>query len=657
MTGGASKAISAAWTDIPPACTVRPVWFQWSVAPGESQGWVAPTNGSTTNFTAAGTESGTTEVVVAGAAGLTCGPNRTAAFGTATATFHVDAPLVVQEFRTVPDSPRSTGNVEVSGTIAGGDPPYAVTVAWGDGNVTTVTESTEGNFSVVGQPGSGSFDPSVIVTDSAGLIARATVEESVAADDGFAVSIVPSSYMAEVGVPVDFGLRSTAPPGEYSMAAACEDAAEEPEGPPAAVGTDFSCTFADPGIANVSVLAIEAVFPFATASAVLLEPVVPTLSVETAPTGTEGEVGRQSYVPLTLVGGVPPYRVHWRFVGNGSQQTATVPLNGTFLAPVTPAVAGTEELAVTAVDALGVPAANASAPIDVEGTLAGEASAQGIAVEGGTGFLLSAAVVAGTPPFEWTVVPATSLANESAVGGVLASADSFAWNGTIRAEGMQNVTLVVVDTAGKLWVSNLSVAPVASMVIEVQAAAGPPGRWIGDVDISGGSAPFLVWVNGSDGESWNRSGLVDGLWRFAAQALAPGNLSISVTVVDRLGIVARASATVNVPPQPESPSSPTSTIVEAAGLFGALGGGVVLWRWRRSGSREKAPEIDVVAALREIIAPADGADRAVVELLAEERGIPLPTVRSSIDRLIADGTIRAERGPDGEEVLAWRTGP
>jgi hypothetical protein len=78
-----------------------------------------------------------------------------------------------------------------------------------------------------------------------------------------------------------------------------------------------------------------------------------------------------------------------------------------------------------------------------------------------------------------------------------------------------------------------------------------------------------------------------------------------------------------------------------------------LWRKRVRNRPEARDGPDPVAILRRIIEPADGADRTTVELMAEENGIPLATVRSTLDRLIAEGTVRAETGPDGEEVVAW----
>ena len=57
--------------------------------------------------------------------------------------------------------------------------------------------------------------------------------------------------------------------------------------------------------------------------------------------------------------------------------------------------------------------------------------------------------------------------------------------------------------------------------------------------------------------------------------------------------------------------------------------------------------------LKRIIEPADGAERFTVELLAEEAGVPLSIVRSTIDRLVGEGKVLAESGADGEEVLSW----
>jgi hypothetical protein len=84
---------------------------------------------------------------------------------------------------------------------------------------------------------------------------------------------------------------------------------------------------------------------------------------------------------------------------------------------------------------------------------------------------------------------------------------------------------------------------------------------------------------------------------------------------------------------------------------------VVLLRRRRvRRDRLPTPGPDPVAVLRRIIEPADGAERFTVELLAEEAGVPLAQVRSTIDRLVSEGRVHSESGADGEEVLSWSHG-
>jgi hypothetical protein len=73
---------------------------------------------------------------------------------------------------------------------------------------------------------------------------------------------------------------------------------------------------------------------------------------------------------------------------------------------------------------------------------------------------------------------------------------------------------------------------------------------------------------------------------------------------------------------------------------------------RRTRSPDPPPP-DPVEVLEGLIRPADGADRLTIEMLAEEEGVPLEMVRTTIDRLIREGRIRSESEPGGGEVLAW----
>ena len=655
--GGSTTTVAASWTAVPAGCGLSPEWYRWSIAAGGSEGLLDSTDGPTVNFTANSAASGVTDLVAEAAALLVCGANESSVFRIANSTLHVDAAMSLRAIRLAAPPRGDPGSAVIDGTLTGGEPPFELTVDGGDGNSTSAPVAADGNFSIVGRAGAAPVAPSVVATDAAGLIARATVEENSTGSGNFDVTIVPSTYVADAGVPVAFHVASNGP-GNWSMFTACTGPVASPDLARASPAQTFSCTFSFPGVANISVVAVQDHSPYSVSYAQILEPVEPRFAVVAEPTVAPGEVGRTSYVPFDLTGGVPPYRLSWRFVGNGSASTAVVGQDGTFLAPATPSVAGAEEVVVNATDALGLPAAGASGSITVDGPLSAQVVDRGEPVPGGTALILSGSAVAGAPPYDWTVVDTAPLTNETSAGGALGAAGSFAWNGTARAEGPQGATLVIVDAAGAIAPRAVTVDAVPRLAVTLVTAADGAGRWSAAVEIAGGVPPYEAFVNATGAISWNRSGLERGPWNFTVDAGAAGNLTVRLVVVDRLGIVARASAFVTVKAAPPAPAAGAAldTVPAVVVLVGIAAAAAFWWR-RRSRPPAASTAVDTVAVLRAILEPADGADRAVVELLAEEHGVPIAEVRSTLDRLIGDGTVIAERGPDGEEVLAWRGAP
>ena len=88
-------------------------------------------------------------------------------------------------------------------------------------------------------------------------------------------------------------------------------------------------------------------------------------------------------------------------------------------------------------------------------------------------------------------------------------------------------------------------------------------------------------------------------------------------------------------------------------VVGTTGAGALFWRRHARRKAVARPGPNPEEELKRIIEPADGAERFTVELLAEEAGIPLSVVRTTIDRLVAEGRVHSESGADGEEVLSW----
>ncbi len=199
-------------------------------------------------------------------------------------------------------------------------------------------------------------------------------------------------------------------------------------------------------------------------------------------------------------------------------------------------------------------------------------------------------------------------------------------------------------------------APADSPSLAAVFVSDGPLELSGEVTISGGTAPFAFWINDSAGDRWNGSFASDGSYLWSGTTRAEGFLTIVLVVIDGSGFVGVAAGTVVVPAAPPPDSAASSPVWEAAGVPLALGGGtalavVVHHRKARRPTPVRGP--DPVTALRAILEPSDGADRTLVELEAEEAGVPPAVARSTLDRLITSGAVRAERSPEGEEVLAW----
>jgi hypothetical protein len=656
MVGGTTAPLSASWTGVPPGCAVAPRWFHWSVSPGVADGVLSVDDGSRTNFTATENASGTTEVVVRAAAAVACAGAETAAFRLAEANLTVDAPPTVDNLSVEPDPAVPGGPVHLNGTIVGGEPPYTIAIVWANGTVSHEIEATAGNFGVTRVLGPGTFVPEAFVVDRAGLVANATVPEPLTVAAGFAVALEPSSWETEVGVRVDFELRTANPPSEYTVSETCESVA--PGSRPASSGTSvLSCRFGEAGPALVTVVAVDAGFPFTVATSTLSEPVAPSLSVRLPASPVGGEVGVTSYLPVVVAGGVPPFEIRWSLVGGEPPEVTRVACDGSVLLPVTPTTAGADVLSVLASDSLGVISENstqplnATSPLEVAVALATGAGSQAVGVN------VSGSVLSGAAPFDWVVAPARSSPNSSALAGALTSPGSFAWNGTYRVEGVLPIVVGVVDALGSVWWAT-SVAPlVPTLAVDAAFDPRPSAGVTVTGTIEGGVAPYELWLNGSTGELWNGSLPSAGAFQINATTGDRGAAPLSLTVVDGWGNRASAVGAVNLSSPPAS--SGAASVAPAAGIVvGLVGAGVAIafWRRRRPAADPSGDEPDPVPTLRAIIEPADGADRATVELLAEEEGIPIDRVRTTLDRLVSDGTIRSERGLDGEEVLAWSRG-
>jgi len=683
MVAGNTTRLAATWADVPAGCIDAPVWYGWSVVSGWEEGVVSPFDGSTANFTAAAVASGTAEIEVRAASVVTCGGTELAINRSTTANVTVVVPPTISGLTAVRDPISAEGITHLTGTLFGGDPPYRLWVDWGDGNRSRVNLTTAGPFAIPHRFGAGNFTPDLIVEDSAGLFTNASVEEPVYASSGFGVGIETSEPVAEVGRPVEFTGAMVDPPASFSYLESCSDSLLGPAAPTPAddpANLTFSCTFAAAGVAQVDLKVIPIGDDLPVSEAEMALPVEGPLGEEVGMNTTAAEVGRPAVASVDLAGGVPPFTIQWQVSGNASETRAEVNEDGSVFLPVWPSQAGTFGLSVSATDSTGATVENGSVRFSVDPALRASVSVAGAPDPNGASVSASGAVSQGTAPFVWFVAAGLRPANGTPDNGTLPAVGEFSWSGVLPFEGNSSVTVGVVDSDGAVWWTSVAVDLIPALAASVSLESVPGNQsaelWL-NLTVENGLAPYSVWSNFSDAVSENETLGSAGLSSIEVFVNRSGLLTADVTVVDRLGVRAFTNASVIVsflpPPSSPPPAPPPTppippldahdvgneetlwTEAAAATLALVLLAALVayLWRRRQQLRRSKGPGPDPVTVLHRIIEPADGVDRATVELMAEENGIPLSTVRATLDRLIAEGTVRSETGTDGEEVMAW----
>jgi len=670
--------LQAVWSAESPLCRVTPVWFRWSVGSGNATGFLNATNGPSVTFTADSFSSGTATVDVRGVAFLACGTNLTVLERMVGSNVSIVTPLSLSGVELGPNPLLPGALADLVGNVTGGEPPYTVDVTWDDGTGSTVTLPASGPFSVDHRFSAGEFVPSLVASDADGSLVNVSVAEALSVGTGLEVAIAPASYVAEVGVPVEFtGIAEGEPAGAVTLFD-CSNATVGSTDGSATVpnGTAFSCAFTSPGTSEVLFGAYPPAPGGLSASVVLYEHVVAPPQLSAEPVTSVGEVGGTLLVPIHLSGGALPASLSWNFSGNRSGGTETVDSDGGGVLTLPLGAAGAYTIGLRASDALGGIGTTVTSVLRVDSLLAANASGARSPTPYGAVAEVAGNVLSGCPPFSWWVVPDLAPTNGSLGNGTLPNVGAFEWNGSYAREGNLSITTGVVDGCGVTWQTALTFQLVPPLSAEVVATQGPTSAnetLAVNLSMQGGLPPFLLGVIASDNESWNRTAPSDGTYHWLFPTDANGSVGLAVSVLDRLDGFWQTNLTIVLtrPPDPIVPPPPPSVVpgsnnsatatptIDPTWLLVGLvlvsggGGSVLLWRRRVRRKCGRAPGPDPVSTLKNIIEPAEGAERFTVELLAEEAGIPLAVVRSTIDRLASEGTIRSESGADGEEVLSW----
>ena len=666
LAAGNSTSLSAAWVGLPPRCSLAPLWFRWGLVGATAEGVLGTTTSENATFFGTSAETGTTAIAVRSASGMTCGATARVLLGFAEANVTVVAPVRVTNLVASPNPLRENGTANVTGEIDGGLPPYLVSVAWGDGRSTNLTVERPGSFVTSHRFASGSYRPLVVVVDAAGQSTRGTVDADLTVSDGLAAGLAAPATSVDVGTSLEFRATTLDLPNGSSWGWSCTNPARPEDFGNASI-TNLSCAFSDVGVGSVLFEVFPPV-PGVGVTAGFSEDVEPLPTLTPVGGNVTAEVGLPSAVPFEIAGGVPPFQLTWSEIGTSEQGTETAAADGRVFLPIVPSVAGDLSLAARLTDSDGVAATNATTPLVVDPALVVTAISARTPTSDGAALQVTGSVLAGTPPFDWAVVPSCAATNGSPAAGNLSTVGAFGWSANYSVEGSVNLTVVVADAAGGVAtaLAALVVVPPLAVQVSVDPSGLPPaGDFALGLRVAGGVPPFQVNVSATAGLEWNRTISSDGAFIEAFTTGIGGLLDLRITVVDALGVVANSTARAPVVPPP-APTPPNASRAGAGaseaepllvtGLVVAVGvamGAFSLWRRHLRSRSPPPPPVDAREVLRGIIEPAEGADRATVELLADEAGVPIELAAATIDRLKADGTLRSEIDSEGGEILAW----
>ncbi len=690
VLAGATVILHATWGGLPKGCTGAPAWFRWGIENGSIEGVVESSAGPTANFTAETGESGSAGIEVRSALILECGLSQQWWTENASANVTVDAPPSIENLTLTPNPVPVGSATDLSATLLGGFPPYLLRIDWGDGNVSVVSVPAPGPISVFHRFSQGTFVPRVVVTDATGVSANRTAATPLAASTGTAIAIMASTSVTAVGSSVEFSGTILRPPPSFGYAVACSDALDFAVTNSSIGGpVNFTCAFARPGTANVSFIVTPSGDDLPSLETAFTESVAAPLSVNVSACPGTFEVDQPLSVTAEVSGGVAPFRLVASPSWNSSSEQTNTDADGPVALPVAsdPTDGGT--VTVEVADAVGATAIAMATDLRFDDPLEARAEINRTLTPVGADVDVRGEIVGGVPPLDWWVVPEEVPESPDWASGVLASDGSFVWNSTLAEEGNDTFEITVVDSDGDTWAESVSMSLVPELNVTAYwnaSSNGTEGVVVLVTSIVGGLPPFVANLSSSDHDSWNGTASHDGtfVWRIATRD--NGSVVFSLVVHDGTGAVGEANATLEFPPSsdnggpppssnasgapPASPPNPPATPFDpsrsslsseflgaaaggAAGALTLVGAVVVLRRRRQQDGPGTKTAPDPVAVLRGIVEPAEGAERSSVEILAEEEGVPAAVVRATIDRLIDDGTLRAETGDDGEEVLAW----
>jgi hypothetical protein len=656
--GSTDSNLDGLWGPVPSTCQLFPEWYSWFLpAPSSARGTFLTPALPDTSFAPATLAAGPAEVGLRATADVACGGANRTVEALAFANVSANPPPAIVNLSASPAATTAPASVNLSGVILGGRAPYLLGVAWGDGSFSNESLPVAGPFLLSHPYGPGTFAPRVAVRDAERLDVRVHLAIPIEVTNSTALTILASQPLAEVGQPVGFRGVVERPPTNLGIDLGCGPSVRVPVG---ANITNLTCTPVAPGTLDAT-LEVLAPYPDGDQEVTRVQPVAPAVALTLRAMDPSVDVGTPAYLVVQLTGGVPPFHVTCSAGGDVLLNLSNASSDGSFLVPWRPLVAGAVLLAGTITDALGAVGTAPWARAIVSPTPRLTLGANESVSTRSTRVIVQGGLQGGAGPVRWSLTSSLSPFNgtvpygENATGGL-------AWTAYFAEEGLTNLTVGVLDAALTYLTASLPVglppAPVlSSLHLEATPMPGAPAvLW---VNWTGGVPPYELWVNSTAGMEWNGSAPTAGTVSIPLPNEPAGNVTLSVAVADARGYGASGNLTEFFAARPASGTIRVAESNPVPWAIGALLGAIALAfavgrRWRR----ERAPSVpapDAARVLEELLRPAEGADRLTIEMMAEEEGVPLETVQSTIDRLVREGRIRSESEPGGGEVLAWET--
>lgn len=462
---------------------------------------------------------------------------------TADAPVELEPALEAGPLSASPDPATSGTPVLLSLPVSGGEGPYQVHYRFGDGTQEITFLPAPGTALVSHTYALGSYLPRANVTDALGEVISVAAVTPLLVGTAL-LAAVEGPTLSDVGVPVTFSASVTGgtPPYEYSW--------QGSQGTGSVKGANFTVDPSTPGPLGIR-LVVHDSGGRSTQAPEAIDSVAPLPTLTLASDPVEADVGFPLPETLTVQGGTPPYTVEWVPYLGGPTLQGSFPAAGTYSEPFTVPVPGPVVVTGSGQDASGW-AFSASTEVgrvlpDPQASLTGSTAP----LATGSPFTLSGTVYGGQAPYQWWLSFSSPVTAWSPERGSLSGAGTLSFRGTLGSAGTVLATLSVQDALGANASSSFSITgvePLTATFLRLlpTAEVGLPVSF--PLLLAGGTPPYRVEVQGSDGVSVPLGPAPGGLLEVPWVPRAAGPLALFVSVEDAHGFQAQTNTTVPVAP-------------------------------------------------------------------------------------------------------------